>query len=95
MASILIKLTHITLNLSSVENSEDNLNKSLVELGNEMGLKEDLGKNVPRTDIADDENVKLEVCEITHKPKITYTDIVKGNEKKMNNPSSHSLKIIQ
>ena len=60
-----------------------------------MGLKEDLGKNVPRTDTADDENLNLEVCEIAHKPKITYADIVKGSEKKVDNPSSHSLKIIQ
>jgi hypothetical protein len=84
-----------SLNEERVENSEDNLNRSLVELGNEMGLKEDLGKNVPRTDTADDENVNLDVCEITHKPKITYADIVKGSEKKVDNPSSHSLKIIQ
>jgi hypothetical protein len=63
--------------VKSVENNEDNLNKSLVELGNEMGLKEDLRKNVPRMDNADEANVITDVCENTHKPKITYADIVK------------------
>jgi hypothetical protein len=82
-----------SLNEERVENS---LNKSLVESENEMGLREDFGKNVPRIDNADDENVNFDICEITHKPKIvTYADIVKSSEKKVNNPSSHSLKIIQ
>jgi hypothetical protein len=75
-----------------VENSDNSL--KLVESENEMGLREGFGRNIPRIDNADNENVNLEICEITHKPKITYTDIVKGSEKKINNPSSHSLKII-
>ena len=65
----------------SVENNEDNPNKSLVESGNEMGLKEDLGNNVPRMDNADEANVIVEVCENTCKPKITHADMVKGMTK--------------
>ena len=78
--------------LNDVENS---LNSSLVESENETGSKGDIDKNVPEMDNADDENVILNVCEITQQPKITYADIVKGREEKINNPSSHSLKIIQ
>jgi hypothetical protein len=59
----------------SVENS---LNSSEVESENETGLARDIGKNVPRMDNADDENVISAVCENTHKPKITYADIVKS-----------------
>ena len=81
--------------VGNVENNEDNPNKSLVESGNEMWLKEDLGKNVPRMDNADEANVIVEVCENTCKPKITHADTVKRNDKRINNPSSHSLKLIQ
>jgi hypothetical protein len=61
-------------------------------LENESGLKK---HTVPRIDNADEEDVIVEVCENTHRSKTTFTDIVKRKGKRINNHSSHSLKLIQ
>jgi hypothetical protein len=74
---------------------ENSLNESLVESENKTGLKKETVENVPRMDNADEANVIVEVCENAHKPKTTYANIVKRNDERINNPSSHSLKLIQ